>query len=1022
MPAVLFAAVRALLFCLLLLGGRHASAQPARQPPGHLPSTAHSSLLPIRAFTADDGLGGATITSLLKDARGFLWIGTPDELLLYDGQRFLPFRYTDSAGGSIAFRRAIVLRAGDGHFLLLHEGGAHRYIEESGLLQRLRLPFSAADVTARATLTIHRDGWYRLSDAQLTARYHPSSGRCEIIARHPQPHRFVRLVEHGRQTLLDCDTGTDGHSFRISYIGTGEAVGTYRFPFRPLSAVKLTSGIIALEARGLNQRVWWMPGEGTARPLATLRTPAAEVRALDAGDAVYLAAGATLLRFHPGAGGAEEVLDETGRSPVGTGIISHLLRDGRSLWVGTNALGLLHISLDGPRFGLLRSAVPVHNFTHAVYPDLRSGKCYVGTYGGLLLLYDTAGGQPEDLTPILHRAGGALSAYINAIESLPDGSLFIVSGLSSWVFNPATRVATNLAASEEAALRAAGYYPKGYMGRKAVVRAGPWEWWISDKVGLALWRLVPAAAAGSPRLELRKMIRLSEPTEAIARYAGGWWCATAGRLYRLDHRGAPDSFALPLRSFPTSLQADARGRLWVATESGIVVWRGGKAERILTTETGLPNNHIYALQPDSAGWMWGSSNGGLFAVRTDDFLVRAFTGGDGLQGAEFNLGSSARDERGRLYFGGMNGVNIVDAAVALHEEEAGVVTFTRIAGADTVYYTYPGAAALPALRLPHDRASVQIAYTAPQLTASGPQQYEYRIKEKDSVWIDNGARTELQLYLAPGAYQVEVRLRGRGRSAAFRVEVAPPFYRTWLFMALAVLVGAAAIAAFIIAANKRRFQRQLLRLETARRIQQEKERISRELHDELGARAALLAHNASLLKEESGTNRTVASLATRVTDTTADMLTALRETVWTLKQEAVSVESVWLRYKNFIAKLAETYSHIRFAVEEDEALPTAPLDYARALHLLRILQEATMNAVKHSGAALIAASARATGGDIHFKVADNGRGFDASEAKTGSEGNGLHNMAYRSGEGRLQLDIRRGAESGSVVEVVLPRR
>ena len=93
------------------------------------------------------------------------------------------------------------------------------------------------------------------------------------------------------------------------------------------------------------------------------------------------------------------------------------------------------------------------------------------------------------------------------------------------------------------------------------------------------------------------------------------------------------------------------------------------------------------------------------------------------------------------------------------------------------------------------------------------------------------------------------------------------------------------------------------------------------------------------------------------------------------------------------------------------------MDYARALHLLRILQEATMNAVKHSGASTIIASAHAGSDSLRFVVMDDGLGFDVEREQASGEGNGLHNMAHRSAEGGLHLDIRRGEERGTVVEV-----
>lgn len=974
--------------------------------------------LPVRAFTADDGLGGATITSLLKDTRGFLWIGTPDELLVYDGIRFQPFRYTDYAGASQSFRRPYLFSLGANGVFIAHEEGNHQFLLPAGRLREVSTPFN--DFGYRSSMRVEGGARhiYRFSTTTRTAVYDAVRAQWSDVRAHSIPHVLATSLDSAGRTLLGCDTGVSARVINLHDRGSVSRSQAIELPFRARCLLQLSAGTLFAEAEG-ERSLWWMPKGGKFQNIARLQTAAYDIcAAYAAGGTIYVAAGHSLLRFQPASGSVSEIVSETGEPLVRSGIFTQLLSDGRTLWVGSNTSGLIRVSLDGPRLRQLRSDTAVLNWSHAIHADLLRGRVYVGGYSGTVSVFDTAGQFVENLTPMLRRAGGAVSAYINAIDRLPDGRIFILSGHNWWVYDPSTRAVINLVGSVDSAKRARGIDPRAYMGRYGVLRTGPLEWWMSEKMGAIRWRLVPAQGSQPMRMEIVQVVSIPSPApEAFASHDRAWWCASAGKLYRFDGHGILDSFRYPITAFATCITPDREGRLWIGTESGIVVWRSGKVERIITTESGLPNNHVYALLTDNSGWMWGSTNGGLFAVRLNDYSVRAFTAGDGLQGAEFNLGAQARDDRGRLYFGGMNGVNIVDPAVALWEEVSSPVTITRVAGVDTVYHAYPGSTSVPSLRLAHDRASLQISFTSPQLEASGPLRFEYRLRPSDSLWTDNGTRRELQLFLAPGDYRVEVRRKGEpDTAAAFSVSVTPPFYSTWWFFAALALVGGVVVATAVVRGNRRRYQQKLATLETARRIQEEKERISRELHDELGARAALLSHNAALLKEvEDGSQKTTA-LTARIMEATGDMLTALRETVWTLKQEAITAESLWLRYKNFIAKLGATYDHVHFVVEEDEALPTQPMDYARALHLLRILQEATMNAVKHSGAATITASARIADGKLVFCVADDGRGFDVESSGDEDEGNGLHNMRYRSKEAGLELSIRSGVGQGTTVE------
>ena len=148
--------------------------------------------LPVQSFTADQGLGGATIISLAQDPRGFLWIGTPDDLLLYDGVQFRPFRYSGSHRSPASFRRAVVLSLDTLGFLLLHEDGAHQYAFHTGILRAVTTPFShntallLQSFTADSTLP----GRYRFISSNACSFYLPATGEWQ----HTQTFKTLRAA------------------------------------------------------------------------------------------------------------------------------------------------------------------------------------------------------------------------------------------------------------------------------------------------------------------------------------------------------------------------------------------------------------------------------------------------------------------------------------------------------------------------------------------------------------------------------------------------------------------------------------------------------------------------------------------------------------------------------------------------------------------------------------------------------------------------------------------------------------
>ena len=144
------------------------------------------------------------------------------------------------------------------------------------------------------------------------------------------------------------------------------------------------------------------------------------------------------------------------------------------------------------------------------------------------------------------------------------------------------------------------------------------------------------------------------------------------------------------------------------------------------------------------------------------------------------------------------------------------------------------------------------------------------------------------------------------------------------------------------------------------------------------------------------------------------MLQSLRETVWTLKQESITTQDVWTRFKNFMAKLHDTYeSAIEIKMEEDTVIDKK-LNYNKALNVIRILQEAINNAIKHSGCTAIRCCKKYNRKSIVFTISDNGCGFNADAE---FDGNGLQNMRQRAKQANLELNIITNPEYGTTVTV-----
>jgi signal transduction histidine kinase len=198
--------------------------------------------------------------------------------------------------------------------------------------------------------------------------------------------------------------------------------------------------------------------------------------------------------------------------------------------------------------------------------------------------------------------------------------------------------------------------------------------------------------------------------------------------------------------------------------------------------------------------------------------------------------------------------------------------------------------------------------------------------------------------------------------------------------------------------------------EQERVLQDERQRIMRDMHDGVGT--VLMS---SLAMAEQG--RLPAERTAVVLRDSLDQIKLVIDSLEPVENDIVALLAN-LRYR-FGQRVEEAGVHIDWAMEELPRLPW--LDAGASLHVLRIVQEAVTNTLKHAGASQLRIAARVEEGEaepeIAIVIADDGRGFDPAGA---GRGRGLRNLRYRAEQLGGRLRIRSTPGEGTVIELRLP--
>jgi PAS domain S-box-containing protein len=198
--------------------------------------------------------------------------------------------------------------------------------------------------------------------------------------------------------------------------------------------------------------------------------------------------------------------------------------------------------------------------------------------------------------------------------------------------------------------------------------------------------------------------------------------------------------------------------------------------------------------------------------------------------------------------------------------------------------------------------------------------------------------------------------------------------------------------------------------------EQERSRIARELHDDIGQRLALLAVELEQLHQDppdlAEVRRRTGELEKQASEIATDIQTLSHE-----------LHSTKLEYLGPVAAMRghcqELGEQTKVKVDfKSQDLPT-PLPPDISLCLFRVMQEALRNAVKHSGSRHVEVGLWGTSDEIHLAVSDHGIGFDREAAKE-SGGLGLVSMEERLKLLKGTISIESQPNRGTTIHARVP--
>lgn len=785
-------------------------------------------------YKISKGLSQNSVNCIFQDNKGFMWFGTWDGLNRYDGSSFISYRPSVIPTGESLNNQTIHSIAEDkyGYMWLGTDKGLFRFDRKKQEFRNfLNDPLNRTSISCDTinVVLVNSDGTLWLGTNTGLDLFDPVSGKAKrfVVSEYGNNLRRISCLEPdnfgnlwiGTRTglflylknkgtvseicntcpeIINCNI-TALYSGRSNMMWVGTVNGLYKMDTqsRKVLLYKTFAGIESAEevsrwitaiTEGDNGNLW----VGTY------------------GNGIYLMSEIT--------GKTTNVVHNPDQNhSLSNNYISALLKDHQgNIWVGTAWKGVCKFNPHAYRFSHFQhtphNPASLSNNIVWSFLELPDGKIWVATDGGINILNPAT----EKFSAISYRPNDEYALSGNNTRSFcadKNGNIWIgylFSGLSC--YNPATRKLK--------------HYQNNPGCSNCLSNNTVWDilldqngkLWLGTFDGLNIldpetetFSQLPEGAEGKG-LSHSVIFSLLEDTK------GNIWIGTNNGLNKYDPRkktfthylSTPDCKNCISNNNVFGMYEDDDGILWIGTMGGGLNRLDPQTEKftVFNEATGIANNVVYDIIPDNNGNLWITTNHGVSQYNKSSGQFTNFDVSDGLQGYEHNLGAAYKNSKGELFFGGMNGFNILnpekvpDRKIPARLWVSGFRIFSN-----TSYREYQNN---DTIVLNYKDNFFTFLFSSIDFNDAAKMQYEYRLENIDKRWRRTDAQNAMAEYtnIAPGYYVFRLRsispYQGiKQQEIRITVIITPPWYATWTFRISAGLAGLVLLTAIIIGRIRR---------------------------------------------------------------------------------------------------------------------------------------------------------------------------------------------------------------------------
>lgn len=482
--------------------------------------------------------------------------------------------------------------------------------------------------------------------------------------------------------------------------------------------------------------------------------------------------------------------------------------------------------------------------------------------------------------------------------------------------------------------------------------------------------------------------------------------------------------------------------IWAATANGLIKVNFNTLESTLITEKdGLPNQYIYAVISDKSGNIWLSTNQGITKYMPDKPISQRFkqyTTLNGLLANEYRMGSALLSSTGHIWFGSTKGVEVFHPDSIRDIGNAPQLAIVGLKIHDHEWRDSSTCIEMAnRIELAYNENTLRLELAAMEYTFPEMNKFRVRLLKNgnDTSWVDLGTQNFITYAnLRPGNYKFEFTAcnsEGIWQETPRQLEIIihPHFTQTWWFPwlvgALSLIVIGFGTAFYYryqlrlqqlaLEKQQREAERKQLLLENELALQEERNRIADEMHDELGGGLSTI-RLASQRAQKVQSPDELQGILKRVSQISIGLVNNMRGIIWAMDSQNDSLRSLLAYIRQYAGTFLDD-NGIAATLSLPSDFPDHSLSSQYRHNVMLTVKECLNNILKHAEATAVELSVDLDN-QLHIHIRDNGKGFEPMEHA--GMGKGLRTTVKRMESVGGSIEWRRNPEGGMTVTLLAP--